>query len=116
MDAALTAQLQIALIASLAFHRLKGYGKLVDGAINAAAAPLQSLLCAPSLSPPCAQIYIRYTRGRHDLSNTLILKTPKINYRLNVLSIMSLCMDFTRLILSYDVFKSSLDKHPEMML
>ena len=56
MDAALTARLQIALIASLAFRRLKSYGKPVEGAINAAAAAaaaaavarLQSLLCPPA--------------------------------------------------------------------
>lgn len=48
MNAALTARLKIALIASLAFHRLKAYGKLVEGAINAAAVPLQSLPRPPA--------------------------------------------------------------------
>lgn len=41
MATALTARLQIAVIASFAFHRLEAYEKLVEGAINAAAATLQ---------------------------------------------------------------------------
>lgn len=35
--------LQIGVAASLAFHRLKAYEKLVEGAINTVAATLQSL-------------------------------------------------------------------------
>ncbi len=91
MDATLTAWLQIALIASLPFHRLSVWKTGGRGNQCSSSSPSAVTAMSSRLLPPCTQIYSRYIRGRYDLSNTLILFTPKT--RLDVYSIMSLCID-----------------------
>ena len=114
MDAALTARLQIALIASLAFHRLKSYGKLAEGAINAASSSPSAVLCPPAFH----QHVLRYTSDIQEAGVTSathwFFYTSKTNYRLDVFSIMSLCKDLAWRT-SFSFQGPCLDKHPEMM-